>query len=50
MALAAKIHGALPRRVLALTLEWASLHRDELIEDWELCTNMQTPKKISPLE
>jgi hypothetical protein len=27
----------IPRRALALTLEWAALHREELMEAWELC-------------
>ncbi|WP_447964074.1 DUF4160 domain-containing protein [Nitrospira sp. Ecomares 2.1] len=26
-------HGELPRRALALTLEWAALHREELRQD-----------------
>lgn len=44
------IKGYLPRRALALVLEWASEHRSELIEDWELCTQRQMPKKIQPLK
>ncbi len=40
----------LPKRALALVLEWASEHRAELMEDWDLCTHMQTPNKISPLK
>jgi hypothetical protein len=28
--------GSLPRRALALVLEWATLHREELMEDWNL--------------
>lgn len=44
------IRGHLPRRALALVLEWASAHRDELLEDWELCTRLQTPNKIEPLK
>ncbi len=44
------IKGQLPRRALALVLEWASEHRNELLEDWELCSQMQTPKKITPLK
>jgi len=40
----------LPRRALVLVLEWAALHRDELMEDWNLCEAKQQPKKISPLE
>ena len=44
------IRGSLPRRALAMVLEWASEHRKELMEDWELCVSRQTPKKISPLK
>ena len=45
-----QLEGNMPRRALALILEWASLHRKELLEDWELCEQNQTPKKISPLQ
>ena len=44
------IRGSLPRRALALVLEWAALHRNELTEDWKLCETRQSPHKISPLE
>ena len=44
------IKGALPRRALALVLEWAALHRAELMEDWSLCQAKQAPKRIPPLE
>jgi hypothetical protein len=30
------ISGCLPRRQLKLVLAWTELHRDELLEDWEL--------------
>lgn len=30
-----RVHGALPRRALALVLEWNRLHRQELLENWE---------------
>lgn len=43
------IEGSLPRRALALVLEWAQEHRTELMEDWSLCTQRQSPKKIEPL-
>jgi hypothetical protein len=43
------LHGNLPSRALALVLEWASEHRVELMEDWDLCSRMQTPRKIEPL-
>jgi hypothetical protein len=44
------IKGDMPRRALALVLEWASMHREELEEDWRLCELKQTPKKIAPLD
>ena len=44
------IKGDMPRRALSLILEWASEHRNELLEDWNLCEQNQLPKKISPLE
>jgi hypothetical protein len=43
------MNGELPRRALALVLEWAQEHRAELLEDWELCTRLQTPNRIDPL-
>ena len=42
--------GQLPRRAHALVLEWAAMHRIELMEDWELCELKQQPKMISPLD
>lgn len=44
------IRGRLPRRAQVLVLEWATQHRDELMEDWKLCETKQQPKKIAPLE
>ena len=41
--------GQMPRRALALVLEWAQEHRSELMEDWKLCEQKQQPKKILPL-
>ncbi|HYV98743.1 MAG TPA: DUF4160 domain-containing protein [Gemmatimonadaceae bacterium] len=42
--------GWLPKRTHALVREWAADHRAELLEDWELCRQMKTPKPILPLE
>jgi hypothetical protein len=42
--------GQLPRRAHAMVLEWAAMHRNELMEDWELCELKQQPKMISPLD
>ena len=44
------LRGQLPKRALALVLEWAADHRTELMEDWNLCQAKQLPKKIQPLE
>jgi hypothetical protein len=43
------IRGSLPPRALGLTLEWAAQHREELLEDWDLCVTKQTPREIPPL-
>ena len=42
--------GELPRRTLALVLEWAALHRKELREDWRLAQAGVWPRPIAPLE
>jgi hypothetical protein len=42
--------GSLPGRALQLVLEWAELHRGELLEDWEACRRHQAPSPIDPLE
>ncbi len=42
--------GALPRRALALVLEWAALHRDELRDDWNRARAGETLARIDPLD
>ena len=44
------IEGKLPRRALELVQDWAELHRDELLKDWDLCQQHQQPEAIEPLE
>ena len=44
------IHGEFPARALRLVLEWANLHKLELIENWELARQGQPVKRIAPLE
>lgn len=44
------IDGKLPRRATELVLDWAELHRNELLQDWELCQRHQQPVEIQPLE
>jgi hypothetical protein len=42
--------GRLPRRAVALVLEWAFEHRNELLADWELACSRQPLQPILPLE
>jgi hypothetical protein len=42
--------GSLPSRALALVLEWALLHQEELMDDWSLAQNDLKLKKIEPLK
>ena len=44
------VTGRFPRRALRLVLEWFDLHRDELLEDWELARSRKPLKRIPPLE
>jgi len=44
------LEGSLPPRVRALVLEWAFLHRDELMADWELAMAKKPLLPIEPLE
>ncbi|MBH0179018.1 MAG: DUF4160 domain-containing protein [Nitrospira sp.] len=43
------LEGRLPRRALELVMDWAELHREELLSDWNLCRSKQAPKPIDPL-
>jgi len=44
------MEGSLPKRALSLVLEWAAIHKAELLSDWELCQSKQQPFQIDPLE
>ena len=44
------VEGRFPKRALRHVLDWYDIHKDELMEDWELCRNKETPKPIEPLE
>lgn len=43
------LEGSLAPRVTALVLEWAFLHRDELMEDWKLAIDKKPLRPIEPL-
>jgi hypothetical protein len=44
------MQGSLPERAHALVLEWATIHREELEEDWRLASEMKVLNKIAPLK
>jgi DUF1365 family protein len=44
------MEGKLSRRALSLVLDWAELHQQELLNDWELCQQALMPKEIEPLK
>lgn len=46
----AVLRGELPRRALALVLEWAALHRQELRTNWERARLGTPPSPIAPLD
>jgi len=44
------LRGRFPRRALGMVMEWAAPHQRELLDNWELLRNDQTPRKIDPLD
>jgi len=44
------IAGTMSGRAQALVLEWATLHRAELLQAWESASRNEPPSKIPPLE
>lgn len=45
----AALAGRLPPRAMGLLIEWATIHQDELFEQWEHVRLHETPGKIAPL-
>lgn len=44
------VEGRFPRRALSALMEWYSLHKERLLEDWSLAERHQPLNKIPPLE
>jgi hypothetical protein len=44
------IAGSLPRRARSFVFEWAAVHQQELLEDWDRCRQGEAPHEIEPLE
>lgn len=43
------LNGSLPARQLKLILAWNELHRDELMQNWELAKENRELNQITPL-
>lgn len=43
------IKGKVPQKVLSLVKEWADLHKEELLENWQKASKHQPVKKIKGL-
>jgi hypothetical protein len=43
------IAGSLPLGAHSLVSQWVSLHRDELLDAWEIARALKPPRKIEPL-
>jgi len=45
----AELHGSLPARARSLVLEWAGLHRNELLDNWSKARRSLPLDPIDPL-
>jgi hypothetical protein len=46
----AVLNGQLPRRALSMVFEWAALHQQELVKNWQRLQESQPTERIEPLE
>ncbi|MGV8124048.1 MAG: DUF4160 domain-containing protein [Candidatus Xenobiia bacterium LiM19] len=44
------LEGEIPQRQLRLVQAWIEIHKDELMADWYLAVDGNTPFKIDPLK
>jgi hypothetical protein len=44
------VEGKFPKRALNIVLEWYELHKEDLMDDWNLLQTTGEFKKIQPLE
>ena len=44
------LQGDLPPKALGLVMEWARIHKQELLHDWNLATQKKGLEDIAPLE
>jgi len=46
----ALLEGYLPPKALGLIVEWANIHKDDLLKNWDLAAENQKIEKIEPLK
>lgn len=44
------VHGSFPPRALRHVLQWAALHKEELLANWDLARDGKPLNRIAPLE
>lgn len=44
------VTGRFPRRAMTFVLEWHQLHKDELLNNWQLALERKPLRPIPPLE
>ena len=44
------VEGKFPKRALNMVMEWYEIHKDDLMQDWELIRTTGDFNKIQPLE
>lgn len=44
------LEGSLPPKKLKMVQVWIDIHKEDLLLDWELAVNGETPFRISPLQ
>ena len=44
------VNGYMPSRALKLIFEWMEIHKNELLENWELAVKGEQLNKIEPLK
>ena len=43
------LRGKLPPRIMGMVVEWATMHQEELLADWERAVALKPLEKIDPL-
>jgi hypothetical protein len=44
------LRGRFPRRALGMVLEWAAMHREELLDNWDRLHHDEAAERIDPLD